>query len=324
MLNKEKLNKVIFDNLEKNEQENLLKQITIENPKFEFSHFETFIKYGIISNTAVYLFENKEFVFVPGQEVVLGWDFEANKHEKTFLELQKALEEYWEDLGLDSKLDIENFLVQNFSPKRKTFINPMLVERKTNKIGWKNIEITDEIIDEYTEEFEKIKSTKKDEKRTLYDESKTYTNITFTKNKGKITAGFFEKINLTTFKNQICESGFALPTENEWEYLRGGGKKTLFPWGNNVEVAELQDTPNHFGITIAFDPYKFELVDSECIFKGGDGGCFTCGGFGSIIANLPTATFYRGYDSENDILEYKENISGDYTCYRRIFRITNE
>lgn len=37
--------------------------------------------------------------------------------------------------------------------------------------------------------------------------------------------------------------------------------------------------PNQFGLEIAYDPYKQEVImDSQYFVKGGDGGCLICGG----------------------------------------------
>ena len=71
-----------------------------------------------------------------------------------------------------------------------------------------------------------------------------------------------------------------LPTPDEWAYLCGGGCRTLFPWGDGLdrkmklhhfESGEDQgkpydmEQPNFFGLSIAYDPYKRELVDGKTL-----------------------------------------------------------
>ena len=45
---------------------------------------------------------------------------------------------------------------------------------------------------------------------------------------------------------------------------------------------------NFFGLSIAYDPYKRELVDGKTLTTcGGDGGCNICGGMGPLLGYLP-------------------------------------
>jgi hypothetical protein len=135
---------------------------------------------------------------------------------------------------------------------------------------------------------------------------------------------------------KIRDTGFDLPTEDEWEYLCGGGSRTLWRWGDSydydmkvlhfkIEGGEGSrdiSNPNQFGLIIAFDPYQYEVVSGgNTILKGGDGGCNICGGMGLALSFLPVATYYRGYDQTNDELGYMEDIGGDYTSYHRILRL---
>ena len=44
--------------------------------------------------------------------------------------------------------------------------------------------------------------------------------------------------------------------------------------------------PNAFGLFIASDPYKYELVAEIGTTRGGDGGCTICGGTGFFVGWL--------------------------------------
>lgn len=53
------------------------------------------------------------------------------------------------------------------------------------------------------------------------------------------------------------------------------------------------EQPNGLGVTIAYDLYKYEIVDSECLVKGGDGGNALCGGEPFIYMMLSLAAYWR-------------------------------
>ena len=134
-----------------------------------------------------------------------------------------------------------------------------------------------------------------------------------------------------------------MPNLDEWEYLCGGGCRTLFPWGDDLDYNmnllyfskedndkyDLEE-PNFFGLSIAYDPYKMEIVedDDDYVFKGGDGGCNICGGYGDFLGYLPCSPYYtQEHMNSINILddcivnEYDDELDGDFNFYRRIIRI---
>ncbi len=85
---------------------------------------------------------------------------------------------------------------------------------------------------------------------------------------------------------------------------------------SNPKEKPLLEQPNMFGLFIAYNSYKCEIIDNVAYTKGGDGGCSLCGGEGAIHV-LPCYTaFYR----ESADKGYKE-LSKNYYCYRRIIRM---
>jgi len=139
------------------------------------------------------------------------------------------------------------------------------------------------------------------------------------------------------YKSEI-KPPFVIPTENEWEYLRGGGQRIFFPWGDFLEAEiisaiygmsmsegsqehyatniDLLDKPNMFGLWFDLSTYTYELVNSKCFVKGADGGCSVCGGEGLFYTIPILSNFYRSKHSGNE-----DRISANYYSYRKIIHI---
>ena len=159
----------------------------------------------------------------------------------------------------------------------------------------------------------------------------------FTKIEDKIEIELYDYITYDELCENIKHDGFSLPNLDEWEYLCGGGCRTLFPWGDDIDYNmnlfyytkkgnkyDLEE-PNFFGLSIAYDPYKMEIIEAnELTFKGGDGGCNVCGGFGEFLGYLSCSPYYiqKPIDAIDSIVdEYDNELDGDFNFYRRIIRI---
>ncbi|MDR2905925.1 MAG: formylglycine-generating enzyme family protein [Helicobacteraceae bacterium] len=323
--NREKLYRKVYDALSLADRETLLRSLTKIDTRFGFLRFEKFLRFGMQTDTAVYLCNGREFVFVPGDTVTLGWEnFTVGMDDDTRLDMQEALEEY-------GVTDLVMFLRENMSPLRTITVSPMLVERELNDIGWRRVDL----------DSKELKPFREDIKKHFRPETNSFTingKMRIYRNNGEIIAELYEPVSYSDFLARIHENGFSLPTEDEWEYLCGGGSRTLFRWGDSFDYAmklyrfkaENEDSnapytlelPNQFGLSIAYDPYKQEVVEkSEYFLKGGDGGYNICGGAGIAIGYLPTATYFRSECLSKDELNYKRDIGGDYTFYRKVVRI---
>ena len=119
--------------------------------------------------------------------------------------------------------------------------------------------------------------------------------------------------------------GFRLPTSNEWEWACGAGARTLWRWGNDCPADaypsdcrgrgakwELQRQTNAFGLRIGDDDYNQELCEDNVV-RGGDGGCFTCGGAGFLAAWLTLASAYATPEQE------VQGSTPEYWRGRRVF-----
>jgi hypothetical protein len=106
------------------------------------------------------------------------------------------------------------------------------------------------------------------------------------------------------------------PEEAAWRrhWVLSGGKLE-YPERGFTSDRDDHRRPNAFGLFIASDPYKSELVFEPGISRGGDGGCTICGGAGFFVGWLTLATAYF----EKDFCEHDptESITPGYTVARR-------
>ena len=96
----------------------------------------------------------------------------------------------------------------------------------------------------------------------------------------------------TALRQAIEDSGFRLPTNDEWEVAMRAGAATLFPWGEawpegagpTTAEAHRGSTaflsimePNALGIALRTSSYETEVVAERDWLRAGDGGTAVCG-----------------------------------------------
>ncbi|WP_155972866.1 hypothetical protein [Paenibacillus sp. Leaf72] len=279
-----------------------------------------------------------EFVFVPGDEVTLGWD---NWFEEPDSTVRMDSEENLMKIGRSFKKP-EDRLRRMMTPVRKAAIGPMLVERNTQPIGW--TEVTAEELD--AEKDAELLGRLEVFKRSVKSNREYYPSYRLDRDGEHIRIYLFnDSENFEDWADSTLNQEFDIPTEDEWEYMYGAGCRTLFPWGDGMDYSMnlkyfegLKDDretstptgaishsydlelPNVFGLRFLGDPYQKELTkteDGESTGKGGEGGANHNGGLGVFFSYLPTAVYYR--DKHEDEQEWVEWL--DQLHYRRIVRL---
>lgn len=140
------------------------------------------------------------------------------------------------------------------------------------------------------------------------------------------------KLGYDAFLSILNNKGYSLPDSNEWEYLSGGERSSIFPWGNDVmekidkllgpaeqsNIKSLLQDENHLGLHIAYDPYVSEIIlSSHFEIRGGDGGSALCGGLCPFLGFLPLSPHYV----ENQDLD--GHINGIRQGYRPVIRLAS-
>ena len=283
----------------------------------ELLRFETFSKYSKSTFTAIFKYKESEFVFVLGDTVTLGYEGLPKNLSDESLDQLKYFSKNPNEF-------LEEYIRDNFSKVRKATIKPMLVERDLQTVAWRksNLEELKDFDSDLLKDYNEFKSSNYN--RLTLDETARFTKVG-----NDIEIELYDDISYEELCENLKDERFSLANLDEWEYLCGGGCRTLFPWGDDIDYNmnlfyytkkgnkyDLEE-PNFFGLSIAYDPYKMEIIEAdELTFKGGDGGCNVCGGFGEFLGYLSCSPYF------NQVIDYEEEyLNGDFNFYRRIIRI---
>lgn len=310
-----------FNQLPKKEKQKLMERIA-EHYNLKFLRIETFDRWGQLCTTGIFEQDGREFVFVPGDTITLGWEQFAVGLNQTG---QEELDNIFQEIEYNDSP--EEFIQKKMSPVRQAVIDPMLVGRKLEEIGWEQVEWDDSrLLPEWLESFQKFAATGQDN-LTLVG------HVRFKREGDNWQVWISHQVTYSNLQEWLWQKGFSLPTANEWSYLCGGGCRTLFPWGDGVDNAMHihyfgeqgddrsydMEEPNFFGLSIGYDPYMREAVKANTFTTcGGDGGCNICGGMGPLIGYLPCSPHAKPEVQESGDLD------NDYDFFRPIIRVVLE
>ncbi len=118
-----------FDRLSPEKKQALMERLS-EQYHLDFVGMEHFDRWGQSGATGVFRKEGREFVFVPGDTVTLGWE--------GFVQgMEKANREELADIFAEIEYEgtVEEFLRQGMTPVRQMTIGPMFVGRKLEEAG---------------------------------------------------------------------------------------------------------------------------------------------------------------------------------------------
>ena len=319
-----KLSRSQFNQMETAEKQTLMERLAARYD-MAFLGLHTFDRWGQSCTTGVFEKDGREFVFVPGDTVTLGWDhFAVGLNPDSRWELDYLFQE-WE---MEPR-DPEEMIRESMASVRQASIGPMLMGRELEELCWELVALDDpRLRPEWLEEFRQFALTGRDS-LTLVGHAR------FERDGDGWQAALYHRMDYSDFLSQLEQQGLSLPTADEWAYLCGGGCRTLFPWGDGLDYSmrlhhfeDMEEAgdrpydmeePNFFGLSIAYDPYMREIVKAEQFTTcGGDGGCNICGGLGIFLGFLPCSPHCKP-----EVQEDKE-LNGDYDFYRPIIRVDTD
>ena len=316
----EKLSRPQFNQMDTTEKQTLMESLAARYD-MTFLGLHTFDRWGQSCTTGIFKKDGREFVFVPGDTVTLGWEqFAVGLNQESWEELEYLFRE-WE-----MERDPEEMIRESMAPVRQVAIGPMLVGRELEEINWEPVKLEDpRLRSEWLEDFRQFALTDRDS-LTLAGRAR------FERDSDSWQVSLYHEVDYLDFQNRLQKQGFSLPTADEWAYLCGGECRTLFPWGDGLDYSMRlrwfedmdedenrpydMEEPNFFGLSIAYDPYMREVVQADRLTTcGGDGGCNICGGLGPFLGFLPCSPHCKP-----EVQEDKE-LNGDYDFYRPIIRV---
>jgi hypothetical protein len=270
---------------------------------------------SLVEAIAFFSFQDARFALIPGGIFELGFD--AERHRQPTDEEQEC----WQDTAKESGFSesIHEYVVSVTFRPRQVDLDPFLIETAAREVAWESIDATDH----------KIRALLKEYKNGVTVCSGETTTRIQRKADGSVTAERSLKQTHAQLAEQLKKSGFRFPTSDEWEFACGCGQPTLFRWGDHAPcngypidvgtkatVWNLHRQPNAFGLSIASNPYFFELVGEGGTTRGGDGGTRICGGSGFFVGWLPLATaYFEEYFCTHDLAE---PVLPGYTVGRRV------
>ena len=317
----EKLFRPQFNQMEITEKQTLMEKLAARY-NMTFLGLQTFDRWNQSCTTGVFEKDGREFVFVPGDTVTLGWNhFAVELNPDSRKDLEYLFQE-WE-----MEQDSEELIREIMAPVRQAGISPMLVGRKLEELCWEPVKMDDPRLTAHPDWLKKFRDFAWGD----LDSLTLHQSARIERMKVGFQIWIYNQMDYSSLLNQLEQQGLSLPTADEWAYLCGGGCRTLFPWGDGMDYSmhlhhfespEDEDKPfdmeepNFFGVSIAYDPYMREVVKAERFTTcGGDGGCSICGGLGIFLGYLPCSPHCKP-----EVQEDKE-LNGDYDFYRPIIRV---
>ena len=317
----EKLFRPEFHQMETAEKQALMERLAARYA-MAFLGLHTFDRWGQSCTTGVFEKDGREFVFVPGDTVTLGWDhFAAGLDPDSREELGELFRE-WE-----IEQSPEALIRESMAPVRQATIGPMLVGRKLEELCWEPVKMNDPRVTAHPDWLKKFRDFAWSDLESLT----LHQSARIERMKSGFQIWIYNCTDYDTLLAGLEQQGFSLPTADEWAYLCGGGCRTLFPWGDGMDYSMHlhhfespedegkpfdMEGPNFFGLSIAYDPYMREVVKAEQFTTcGGDGGRSICGGLGIFLGFLPCSPHCKPEVQEN------KELNGDYDFYRPMIRV---
>ena len=193
----ENLFRTQFDQMETTEKQALMENLAARY-NMTFLGLQPFDRWGQSCTTDIFKKDGREYVFVPGDTVTLGWErFAVGLDQDSQEELDYLFQE-WE-----MKQDPEEMIRESMAPVRQAAIGPMLVGRKLEELCWEQVTMDDpRLRPEWLEEFRQFALTGRDS-LTLVGHAR------FERDGDGWQAALYHRMDYSDFLSQLEQQGLA-------------------------------------------------------------------------------------------------------------------
>ena len=217
----ERLFRTQFNQMETTEKQALMESLATRYD-MTFLGLHTFDRWGQNCTTGIFEKDGREFVFVPGDTITLGWErFAVGLSQDSREELDYLFQE-WE-----MEQDPEEMIRESMALVRQAAIGPMLVGRELEELCWEPVTMDDSRLSAHPDWLKKFREFAWSDLDSLTLHKSTRIERT---EKG-FQICIYNRTDYDALLARLEKQGLSLPTADEWAYLCGGGCRTLFPWG---------------------------------------------------------------------------------------------
>jgi hypothetical protein len=311
-----------WESVESSEREAIARRLADELPSgFSFQGIHRFRCGERQHHVALYQQNDATFALMPSAAAVIGYD--ADRPWEPAPDELESWQCTSEEYGIDKS--IREYIASVTTRIRRAELPPFLIETNAREFGWESVDTDDAEVRDILREY-----GKKSRGTVEISRGGATIRVRWDQNGAKVAE---RSVSCThaELASRLAAAGFRFPTSDEWEYACGGGAPTLFRWGDHVPCDRYPTDkgftsdwnchrePNAFGLSIASDPYKYELVSEIGVTRGGDGGGMICGGIGFFVGWLTLATAY--FEEHSCRHEAAKPVCAGFTFGRRVLEL---
>ena len=210
-----------FNKMDPTEKQALMENLAVRYD-MAFLGLHTFERWGQSCTTGVFKKDGREFVFVPGDTVTLGWErFAVGLNEESREELEYLFQEWEEDQ------EPEELIKESMAPVRQASIGPMLAGRELEELCWEPVQLDDPRLTAHPGWLKEFRDFAWSDSSSLT----LHQSARMERTEDGFQTWIYHRTEYEALLDQLKKQGLSLPTADEWAYLCGGGCRTLFPWG---------------------------------------------------------------------------------------------
>ena len=224
----EKLSRPQFNQMGTTEKQTLMESLAARY-NMTFLDLHTFDRWGQSCTTGIFKKDGREFVFVPGDTVTLGWEqFAVGLNQESREELEYLFRE-WEM----EPQNPEEMIRESMAPVRQAAIGPMLVGRELEEINWEPVKMDDPRLTVHPDWLKEFRDFAWSDSSSLT----LHQSARIERTEKGFQICIYNHTDYDALLAMLENRGFSLPTADEWAYLCGGGCRTLFPWGDGLDYS---------------------------------------------------------------------------------------